>query len=238
MRGSNIPRAACVDGSATEAFSAPFPVPGYLETSWKAPPAAWYRRPGRRADRGETGASNSGRERPSVRGRSGAETRESAPGEALRGRSCDYGPARAFAWRGRLPLPSLLVAGGAIEPRPEVDCTTDFAGRPGAREAGTGLRCWGAILNFAAAVAACVSRRRTKKGHSSPAKKTHSGGGPASCGGSGAVPKERGEKGTREGGNTKTKLWGKTPGTWGNPPPHLATPLTQEGKIDVDRVLL
>ncbi|KAJ1155444.1 hypothetical protein NDU88_008174 [Pleurodeles waltl] len=132
---------------------------------------------------GETGAPGLSRKRPSVRGRSGAVTRESAPVAVPRGRSCDCGPDRALAWRGRLPPPGPLVAGGAEEPRPGADRTADLAGRPGAREDSVSQRGRGAILNLTAAVAACTSCSGTKKGHSSPAKKTLSSGGPAGCGG-------------------------------------------------------
>ncbi|KAJ1171866.1 hypothetical protein NDU88_003724 [Pleurodeles waltl] len=91
----------------------------------------------------------------------GAGTRESAPGVAQGGRSCGCGPDRAPVGRARLPLPRLLVAGGAEETRQKADRTADLTGCPGTREAG--LWNWGAILNFAATAAACVSCRGTKK---------------------------------------------------------------------------
>ncbi|KAJ1200106.1 hypothetical protein NDU88_003933 [Pleurodeles waltl] len=72
---------------------------------------------------------------------------------------------------------------GAEETRPGADRTADLAGRPGAREDSVGQRGRDAILNLTTAVAACTSCSGTKKGHSSPAKKTLSSGGPAGCGG-------------------------------------------------------
>ncbi|KAJ1140485.1 hypothetical protein NDU88_006837 [Pleurodeles waltl] len=110
----------------------------------------------------------------------------------------------------------------------------DPTGRPGTREAD--LRNWGAILNFAATAAACVSCRGTKKrpGKEDVQRRRASRlrGFPAQ----GLFKKIQGEEGTCEGGEHQTKLRrGKNP--WSDkyiPPRHH----TLRKKMDVDRVLL